>query len=59
MWNCNSITIIRQHLNIMRSTYELLKSEFVGIEMAFHDCVQGIHPLPKDQNSPGHESVEP
>ncbi len=29
----------QQHLNIMRSTYELLTSDFVEIEMAFRDCV--------------------
>ncbi len=34
MWNFNSITTIQQHLNIMRSTYELLTSDFVEIETA-------------------------
>ncbi len=43
------IPSFQQHLNIMRSTYELLTSDFVEIEMAFRDCVQGIHQLPKDQ----------
>ncbi len=33
LWNYNSITIIQQHLNIMRSTYELLTSDFVELEM--------------------------
>ncbi len=39
LWRCNSITIIQQHLNIMRTTYELLTSDFVEIEMSFRECV--------------------
>ena len=32
LWNYNSIAIIQQHLNIIRSTYELLTSDFVELE---------------------------
>ncbi len=31
--------IIQQHLNIMQSTYELLTSDFVELEMTLLDCV--------------------
>ncbi len=37
LWNYN--TIIQQHLNIMRSTCELLTSDFVELEMTLLDCV--------------------
>ena len=37
LWNCNSITSIQQHLNIMQSTYKLLTSDFVEIETFFLD----------------------
>ncbi len=46
-------------MNIMRSTYEFLTSDFVEIEMASRDCVSGIQELPKDQNSPGHAPLGP
>ncbi len=46
------IPSFQQHLNIMRSTYELLTSDIVEIETVFLDLVYGIHRLPKNQNSP-------
>ena len=52
LWNCHSITIIQQHLNIMWSIYKLLTSDFVNLHVTFVSCVQGFHREPKDQNNP-------
>ncbi len=50
LYNTNSyVPSFQQHLNIMRSTYKLLTSDFVELEMAFRDCVKGVHRLAKDQ----------
>ncbi len=57
LWNCNSITIIQQHLNIMRSTYKLLTSDFVELDMIFLGHTGGFHQEPKDQKQPGHCTV--
>ncbi len=43
LWNCNSITIIQQHLDIMRSTYKLLASDFAELWVTFVSCVRGFH----------------
>ncbi len=43
LWNCNSITIIQQHLNIMQSTYEMLTSDFAETERTFQ-FLQGQMP---------------
>ncbi len=53
LWNCNSITIIQQHLNVMQSTYKLLTSDFVVC------CVKGFCWEPKDQNSHWEYTVAP
>ncbi len=38
---CSSyVPSFQQHLNIMRSTYEMLTSDFVELEMTFLSCVQ-------------------
>ena len=67
-WEFNTIYIpLTQYPNWIIPTaseyyainYELLTSDFVEIEMAFHDCVYWIHWLPKDQNSPVHAPLPP
>ncbi len=44
LWNCNSITIIQQHLNIMQSTYKLLTSDFVELQNDFLQLFQWVPP---------------
>ncbi len=56
LWNCNSITIIQQHLNIMRST--LIQIADIQLCKTWHDLARAhyrVPPKPKDPHRGGFE----